>query len=380
MTGHADYIRAAACNPASIDVWATGSYDHVCKLWDVRSSPSSGDNSSGSKPTMSFDHGAPIESLAFFPSGSLLVTAGGTKLCIWDLYSGGRLLKTLTNHQKTVTSVLVSSSSYSSGGGGESSSSSPRLLCGSLDGHVKVYNIDTFQVTHASKYPAPVLSLGLSSNNKHLAVGMADGTLSIRRHSGAKRASFNDNGGGGSGGGGNRREKYKPRLTAASYRYFIRGQSSKAAADDLVVAKKKKAALGQYDRLLRKFQYREALDAALATRRPEIVATVVEELAARGGLRAALADRDDAAGTGMISLLDYLKRAVGDPRHSGLAADLGHRMLDVYGGGRAMVESGGVMEKMEVLRERVKVELQTQDELVKIRGMLEPLLACSVGV
>jgi U3 small nucleolar RNA-associated protein 15 len=379
MTGHADYIRAAACNPASIDVWATGSYDHVCKLWDVRST--SGNNSSNSKPTMSFDHGAPIESLAFFPSGSLLVTAGGTKLCIWDLYSGGRLLKTLTNHQKTVTSVLVSSSSYGSGGGESSPSSSPRLLSGSLDGHVKVYDIDTFQVTHASKYPAPVLSLGLSSNNKHLAVGMADGTLSIRRHSGggAKRAA-------GSGSGddnsvnGNRREKYKVRLTAASYRYFIRGQSSKAAADDLVVAKKKKAALGQYDRLLRKFRYREALDAALATRRPEIVATVVEELAARGGLRAALADRDDAAGTGMISLLDYLKRAVGDPRHSGLAADLGHRVLDVYGGGRAVVESGGVMEKMEVLRERVKVELQTQDELVKIRGMLEPLLACSVGV
>jgi U3 small nucleolar RNA-associated protein 15 len=380
MTGHADYIRAAACNPANIDVWATGSYDHVCKLWDVRSI-SGGNNNSSSKPTMSFDHGAPIESLAFFPSGSLLVTAGGTKLCIWDLYSGGRLLKTLTNHQKTVTSVLVSSSSYSSGGGeSSSSSSSPRLLSGSLDGHVKVYDMDTFQVTHASKYPAPVLSLGLSSNNKYLAVGMADGTLSVRRHSGGAKRAAGTGSGNANSGSGNRRAKYKPRLTAASYRYFIRGQSSKAAADDLVVAKKKKAALGQYDRLLRKFRYREALDAALATRRPEIVATVVEELAARGGLRAALADRDDAAGTGMISLLDYLKRAVGDPRHSGLAADLGHRVLDVYGGGRAVVESGGVMEKMEVLRERVKVELQTQDELVKIRGMLEPLLACSVGV
>jgi WD40 repeat protein len=52
-----------------------GGYDHTVKLWDVRSG----------KSGMSFDHGAPVEDLTFFPSGGLLVTAGGTNLCIWDL-------------------------------------------------------------------------------------------------------------------------------------------------------------------------------------------------------------------------------------------------------------------------------------------------------
>lgn len=48
---------------------------------------------------------------------------------------------------------------------------------------VQVYDLDTFKVTHASKYPGPVLSLGISPDCGLLAVGQADGQLSIRKHS-----------------------------------------------------------------------------------------------------------------------------------------------------------------------------------------------------
>ena len=37
-----------------------GGYDHVCKVWDVRSKTA----------TLSLDHGAPIEALTYFPSGA----------------------------------------------------------------------------------------------------------------------------------------------------------------------------------------------------------------------------------------------------------------------------------------------------------------------
>ena len=175
------------------------SYDHVCKLWDARQS----------RCLMSVDHGSPIESVAFFPSGgphtwpacrpfccsfllqsrgasgaalclltaampacrqllgamlltftccqpllcpplppclprplcllllllpplagSLLVTAGGTDICIWHMLNSGQLVQRVTAHQKTVTSVLVAALA---GAGAE-----PHVLSAGLDGHIKV--------------------------------------------------------------------------------------------------------------------------------------------------------------------------------------------------------------------------------------------------
>lgn len=55
---------------------STGGYDHTVKLWDVRSGP---------QAQLSCDHGAPVEDVAFFPSGGLMVSAGGNCLCVWDL-------------------------------------------------------------------------------------------------------------------------------------------------------------------------------------------------------------------------------------------------------------------------------------------------------
>lgn len=233
LTGHGDYVRAAACSPANMETWATGSYDHTCKLWDVRSG----------EAMMSLDHGAPVEDVAFFPAGSLVVSVGGNSVCVWDVLSGGKLLRRLTNFQKTVACVRLSPMA------GPDSAAAPRMLTGSLDGHVKVFELDGFKVTHASRYPSPVLSLGISPDCGLLAVGMADGMLSIRKHDRPKAIKA-----GGIGAAPQRRQRYKPQLTAANYRYFIRGQSERAAADDFKVAARRKAKLQPYDRMLRSFR------------------------------------------------------------------------------------------------------------------------------
>lgn len=65
-------------------------------------------------------------------AGGLAVTAGGTSLCVWDIMAGGRLLQRLSQHQKTVTCVVLSPMA------GPDSAAAPRMLSGSLDGHVKV--------------------------------------------------------------------------------------------------------------------------------------------------------------------------------------------------------------------------------------------------
>lgn len=50
----------------------------------------------------------------------------------------------------------------------------------------QVYELDTLTVTHASRYPGPILSLALSPDCGMLAVGMADGLLSLRKHAAPK--------------------------------------------------------------------------------------------------------------------------------------------------------------------------------------------------
>lgn len=69
-------------------------------------------------------------------TGSMLVSAGGNQLMVWDLVGGGRLLRRLPNFQKTVTCVTMSPMA------GPQSNAAPRMLAGSLDGHVKVSHRD----------------------------------------------------------------------------------------------------------------------------------------------------------------------------------------------------------------------------------------------
>jgi len=186
LDGHTDYVRAAALSPQSEELVATGGYDHMCKLWDVRSN----------EQVASFDHGEPIESVDFFPSESLILVAGGQKISCWDV-TGRKLLHQLTAHQKTVSVVKVVDVE------GEL-----RVLTGSLDGHIKVFDPANFKMLYACKYPSPVMSLGVAQDSKTLAVGLADGTLSFR-----KRRVVDS---------GNKNKKYAPKLTAANYRYFYR--------------------------------------------------------------------------------------------------------------------------------------------------------------
>jgi U3 small nucleolar RNA-associated protein 15 len=157
-----------------------------------------------------------------------LITAGGNYLRCWDLYRGGALLQQLDCHQKTITSVSTAIGGPAHDGA--------RLISASLDGHVKagpaprkavalplgasvaccpspapprggpavqIHDLSSFQLVHASKYPAPILSLAMSADGAKMAVGMADGVLAIRqRRDRASPASAEASGG--------RRRRYGP--------------------------------------------------------------------------------------------------------------------------------------------------------------------------
>ncbi len=46
---------------------------------------------------------------------------------------------------------------------------------------MQVFNAEAFQLVHASKYPAPILSMAISIDNGAMAVGMSDGVVAVRR-------------------------------------------------------------------------------------------------------------------------------------------------------------------------------------------------------
>jgi U3 small nucleolar RNA-associated protein 15 len=164
MVGHTDYVRAGAV--VSEEVLASGSYDHSVRVWDSRTRESQ----------MHLDHGSPVESIVVFPNGRIAASAGGTTVKLWDLAAGGRALQTIRNHQKTVACAQALDVRDSEG------VACSKLLTGSLDGHVKVYDMDTLQVTYAYKYPAGVTAVSVAPDLSCMVVAMTDRSMVVRRH------------------------------------------------------------------------------------------------------------------------------------------------------------------------------------------------------
>jgi U3 small nucleolar RNA-associated protein 15 len=85
LEGHTDFVRSGALSPASPHTFATGSYDHSVKLWDVKSA----------RCVMTLRHVAPVEDLVLLPGGALLASASGSTLTVWDLLTG-RILQAVS--------------------------------------------------------------------------------------------------------------------------------------------------------------------------------------------------------------------------------------------------------------------------------------------
>ena len=175
FNGHQDYVRCGTFMPAQSGLLVSGSYDQTVRLWDPRA---------GGNAVMVFKHAAAIEQVLPMPSGTTVLAAAENTVSVLDIVAA-KPVHLLKNHQKTVTSLSLANN-------GE------RLLTGALDGHVKVFETQNWNVVAGLKYPSPILSLGVipaasgsqtQKEDKHIAVGMQSGLLSIRtRLSGQQKA------------------------------------------------------------------------------------------------------------------------------------------------------------------------------------------------
>lgn len=378
FANHTDYVRSAIVSPDNPSLVLSGSYDQTVRLWDARVSEKGGE-------VMRLNHGAPVESTLIYPTGGggVAVSAGGPVVRVWDLMMGGRGLKAVSNHQKTITSLALSMQSGAEGPQLlDADAGGMRLLSAGLDGLVKVYDpAKDYRVVHTMRYSSPILSLAISPEEREMAVGMADGTLCIRKREVTKTEE-------------EARAVERNAITGGGMDAFLNAgstttataqaserQSALLAKDDIRAETVRARRLKPYDKLMKAFRYSEALDAVLRPGIPPVVTfSLLLELRRRSssgdisdrgsdGLRRALGGRDD---VGLEPILRFLLRHAGNPTWTSLVCDTLEVVLDLY------ASTLGLSPLTDALFSRlwVKVadEVKLQDEVQGVQGGLEMLL------
>ena len=363
FVGHDDYVRCANFMPGTMsNMIVSGSYDSTVRLWD----PRTGRNS----PVMTFKHAAPVEDVLSLPSGTTMLAAADNTVTVLDLVAA-RPLHQITNHQKTVTSLSLAS-------GGR------RLVTGGLEGHVKVFETTGWNVVFSTKYQSPVLAVSvipgtdaLGADDRHLAVGMQSGVLSVRtRQTGAEAAREREREkemaalvAGTIDAHDSKKAKRKRRVTA-SQKLDLVGEGADVVIASEPRSQKKKERPWQKD--LRHAKYGRALDQVLdrqaADYTPLNVLTLLIALRHRSALRDALESRDEHS---VQPVLKWVCGHISDPRYVSVCVEVGLHLIDLYA--EYVGDSAELRESFRTLLRRVKVESEVAQIACQTSGMLESL-------
>ncbi|GAB1605171.1 U3 small nucleolar RNA-associated protein 15 homolog [Argonauta hians] len=292
---HTDVIRCGTNPAASPDIILSGGYDHLIKMFDTRLQES----------VLTVDHGSPVESVLMFPSVGLFFSAGGNCIKVWDALAGGKLLTNICHHHKSITS-LGFCKDYK------------RLLSGSLDRHVKMYDTVSYKVVNTFDYPGAVLSVAVSPDDSVIVAGTTDGLLSIQhrtKDSDSKSTAASD--------------KQKNR---SSFRYRINaGKYTMSQKDDLLIKNKRRKFLSQWDKQLKSFKHSKALDTVLNVRmrlmHPEVTVSVLQELIRRNVIRNTLMGRNERQ---LIVLLKFISANIRNINFMPTLIDVTNIILQLY--------------------------------------------------
>jgi U3 small nucleolar RNA-associated protein 15 len=356
--GHTDYVRSGGYMPGqSSSLLFSGSYDQTVRLWDPRSP---------GRSVMTFKHAAAVEAVLPMPSGTTLLAAADNQISVLDVIAG-KPQHVIQNHQKTVTALSLASNST-------------RLISGALDGHVKIFETMGWNVVAGSKYSSPVLSLsiitsGSSREDKHLAVGLQSGILSIKtRLSGAQKVRERE------------RQKEmqaliegrieehdrkKAKKRPKGWEKRLRGRKFIGEGADIVIEgneRHKPKTLSGWELALHKGHYQNALDQVLSgtnKKNSVQVMTLLTALRHRSALRFALSDRDEES---IQPILKWTCTSIANPRTVELGVEVGMNILDLYSG--ELGQSKSFDELVERLRTRVRDEVERSQQAWQTRGML----------
>lgn len=373
FTGHSDYVRSGAFMPGGgSNMLVTGSYDETVRIWDARAPGAA---------VLTFKHADPIEEVLPLPSGTTLLAASGSAISVLDMVAA-KPLRLITNHQKTVTALALASHGR-------------RVVSGSLDGHVKVFETANWNVVASSKYPSPILSLGVitagaTHDDRHLAVGMQSGVLSLRTRlagaaadkarSRAAEQTARDAGPAALDKLDATRAKRK-RLAISSRAMDRLGDT----VDAIIPTAPRTAGGGTYKRPklkpwqrdFREGRYAAALDAVLDTRAPEYQSitalTLIVALRHRSALREALEGRDELT---VLPVVRWASKYLADSRYVGVCVDIAFHLLDLYS--EYADGSAELASQFQSLHGKVAREVEKAQMALLTLGMTEALGSGSI--
>jgi U3 small nucleolar RNA-associated protein 15 len=370
FNGHQDYVRCGAFMPGPgghANTLVTGSYDSTVRIWDPRSPGGS---------VLTFKHAAPVETVLPLPSGTTLLAASDNTISVLDLVAA-KPLRLITNHQKTVTSLSLACHGT-------------RVVSGGLDGHVKVFETSGWNVVAGAKYPSPILSLsviaaGANNDDRHLAVGMQSGVLSIRTRltgAAAERAAHRAAEQAARDAGPAALDRLDATVAKRKRQALTaRAMDLLGESVDFVIPttsttggkRKKKAKEHPWQKDLRLGRYAQALDHVIDTAQPDCspltALTVLVALRHRSALRESLQGRDEVS---VQPVLRWVSRHVVDPRYAAVCVDVALHLLDLYG--EFVGASAELADAFRVLRVRVAREVEKAQMACQTSGMLESLI------
>ncbi|KAH8416839.1 hypothetical protein KR222_006990 [Zaprionus bogoriensis] len=336
---HSDYIRAGAMHPQAGHMFVSGGYDGKISLYDTRAEQS---------VMHTFDHGSPVESMLFLPSGSLFVSAGGTQIRVWDMISGCRLLTTMSQHHKTITCLRLGSDGR-------------RLLSGGLDRHVKIYDVSTYKTVHTLTYPNAVVSLGVAANDQAVVAGMVDGLVSIKRMIVDSKPSH-------------LKDIRSSNLFRRPRQRIMAEPDTQTEVDHQVSEKEHRPRLYLYETHLRQFNYKQALDCVFQPKyleaEPERIVGVITELLHRGALDAALTDRPEHT---MIRFINFVCDHVGEVRFMRPLLNAASIVIDIFER-NVVAYSQRMVKALVKLRATMRHEIRLTNTLLELKGALDLII------
>ncbi|PVU95064.1 hypothetical protein BB559_002838 [Furculomyces boomerangus] len=285
--------------------------------------------------------------IQFYPGDALIAVSGGPFVKIYDAVVG-RCLAVLGNFEKTVTSIVFDGNQT-------------RLIAGSLDQNLKIYDSSTFKLLASIRYQQPILSVGMSPDDNLLVVGMTSGLLSIKKRPQGSSKSHES------------KEVVEVKMKSGSYRHFLRTGSSKGGKDDHVVKRNSHKSLPGYDRFLRSFQYGKALDLALLPNiKTETTLMVIDELIARSGLKTAIAGRNQDT---LNPVVEFVKKNLMEPTNPPAILELANELVEYYSPFASNFPN--FTEFVNVVLYKINCEIEMQNDLAELKGYVDMITSTS---